>query len=517
MSSVNQKLEELQEKEKKMLEMGGQKAIDAQHEKGKLTARERLNHLFDEGTFREIDMFVKHRCTNFGMEKVEIPSDGVVTGHGLVNGRVVFAYAQDFTARAGSLGEMHSGKICKIMDLALKAGKPVIGLNDSGGARIQEGIDALSGYGNIFIRNARSSGVIPQISAIMGPCAGGAVYSPAMTDFVFMVKNSSFMFITGPDVIKAVTGEETTQEELGGAMAHNTRSGNAHFACENDIDCIDQIKNLLSFLPGNNMEDAPHIISNDNPHRLCPDLDSVVPDNPKMPYDIKDVIHSIVDNHEFFEIHAYYATNIVVGFARLNGRVIGIIANQPKVLAGCLDIDASDKGARFIRTCDAFNIPLVTFVDVPGYLPGTQQEWHGIIRHGAKLLWVYSEATVPKLTVVTRKNYGGSYIAMSSKHLGADMIFAWPTSEIAVMGAQGAANIIYRKDIQTAEDPVAKREEKIHEYEDLFSNPYRAAERGYIDAVIRPAETRARLIDALEAMSSKTETLPPKKHGNVPL
>jgi acetyl-CoA carboxylase carboxyltransferase component len=412
---------------------------------------------------------------------------------------------------------MQSAKICKVMDLALKAGKPVVGMNDSGGARIQEGIDALCGYGNIFFRNARSSGVIPQISAIMGPCAGGAVYSPAMTDFVFMVKKSSFMFITGPDVIKAVTGEETTQEELGGAMAHNTRSGNAHFACEDDQDCIDQIKNLLAYLPDNNLENAPYIAPKDNPARLCPILDEIIPDNPKMPYNMKDVITEIVDDHDFFEVHEYYAQNLVVGFARLNGRIIGIIANQPQVLAGCLDIDASDKAARFIRTCDAFNIPLLTFVDVPGYLPGTHQEWNGIIRHGAKLLWVYSEATVPKLTVVTRKNYGGSYIAMSSKHLGADMIFAWPSSEIAVMGAQGAANIMYRKEIAEATDPVQKREEKIAEYEDLFSNPYRAAERGYIDAVIRPAETRLRLIDAFEAMSGKTEELPYRKHGNVPL
>jgi acetyl-CoA carboxylase carboxyltransferase component len=517
MSTVKEKIAELESRESSMLNMGGQKAIDSQHERGKLTARERLNYLFDEGTFREIDMFVKHRCTNFSMEKTDIPSDGVITGHGLVDGRVVFAYAQDFTSRAGTLGEMHSAKICKVMDLALKAGKPVVGMNDSGGARIQEGIDALCGYGNIFFRNARSSGVIPQISAIMGPCAGGAVYSPAMTDFVFMVKNSSFMFITGPDVIRAVTGEDTTQEELGGAMAHNTRSGNAHFACESDYDCIDQIKNLLAFLPSNNMEEPPFISTADSASRICEELDTIVPDDPKMPYDIKDVIHSIVDDGKFFEVHAYYATNIVVGYARLNGRVVGIVANQPDVLAGCLDIDASDKGARFIRTCDAFNIPLISFVDVPGYLPGTQQEWHGIIRHGAKLLWVYSEATVPKLTVVTRKNYGGSYIAMSSKHLGADMIFAWPTAEIAVMGAQGAANIIYRKEICDAEDPDAKRAEKIAEYEELFSNPYRAAERGYIDAIIRPAHTRVRLIDALEAMSGKAEQVPPKKHGNVPL
>lgn len=473
--------------------------------------------LFDEGTFREIDMFVRHRCSNFGMEKVDIASDGVVTGHGLVDGRVVFAYAQDFTARAGSLGEMHAQKICKVMDLALKAGKPVVGLNDSGGARIQEGIDALNGYGNIFFRNSRASGVIPQISAIMGPCAGGAVYSPAMTDFVFMVKNSSFMFITGPDVIRAVTGEETTQEELGGAMTHNTRSGNAHFACEDDPHCIEEIKILLSYLPSCNMEDAPIVQSNDSKDRICYDLDSIIPDNPKFGYDIKDVIVSTMDKDSFYEVHEHYAANIVVGFARLNGRSVGIIANQPLVLAGCLDINASDKAARFIRTCDAFNIPLVSFVDVPGYLPGTDQEWAGIIRHGAKLLWVYSEATVPKMTVVTRKNYGGSYIAMSSRHLGADMVLAWPTSEIAVMGAQGAANIIYRKDISAAEDQQAKRLEKIKEYEDLFSNPYIAAERGYVDAVIMPSDTRIRLIDALEAMAGKSELVPPKKHGNVPL
>jgi len=517
MSKTKEKIEALVVKEATVLQMGGVKAIEAQHQKGKLTARERLDYLFDEGTFREIDMFVQHRCTNFGMERVDIPSDGVITGHGLINGRVVFAYAQDFTARAGSLGEMHSTKICKIMDLASKAGKVVIGLNDSGGARIQEGIDALCGYGNIFIRNARSSGVIPQISAIMGPCAGGAVYSPAMTDFVFMVKNSSFMFITGPDVIRAVTGEETTQEELGGAMTHNTRSGNAHFACDDDKDCLDQIKTLISYLPDNNDELPPFEEPTDRPDRQCPTLDSLVPDDPKMPYDIKQVITTIVDNGDFFEVHKYFAANIVVGYARLNGRVIGIVANQPDVLAGCLDIDASDKAARFIRTCDAFNIPLLTIVDVPGYLPGTQQEWDGIIRHGAKLLWVYSEATVPKITVITRKNYGGSYIAMSSKHLGADMIFAWPTAEIAVMGAMGAANIIYRKDITEATDPDAKRAEKIAEYEELFSNPYRAAEHGYIDAIIKPSQTRSRVIDALEAMATKAEILPAKKHGNVPL
>ncbi|HOD53353.1 MAG TPA: acyl-CoA carboxylase subunit beta [Candidatus Cloacimonadota bacterium] len=517
MSTVKEKLEDLKKREAKAMQMGGAEQIEAQHKKGKLTARERIDLLFDPGTFREIDMFVRHRCDNFGMEKINIPCDGVVTGHGLVNGRVVFAYAQDFTARAGSLGEMHAEKICKIMDLALKAGKPVVGLNDSGGARIQEGIDALNGYGNIFFRNSRASGVIPQISAIMGPCAGGAVYSPAMTDFVFMVKNSSFMFITGPDVIRAVTGEDTTQEELGGAMAHNTKSGNAHFACEDDAHCIEEIKVLLDYLPSNNMEEAPVYQSSDSKSRICNDLDSIIPDDPKSGYDMRNVIHSVMDNGTFYEVHEHYATNIIVGFARLNGRSVGIIANQPMVLAGCLDIDASDKAARFIRTCDAFNVPIVSFVDVPGYLPGTHQEWAGIIRHGAKLLWVYSEATVPKLTVVTRKNYGGSYIAMSSKHLGADMVLAWPTSEIAVMGAQGAANIIYRKDITTAENPAAKRQEKIKEYEDLFSNPYIAAERGYVDAVIMPSDTRIRLIDALEAMAGKSELMPPKKHGNVPL
>ncbi|HOV17384.1 MAG TPA: acyl-CoA carboxylase subunit beta [Candidatus Cloacimonadota bacterium] len=517
MSETKKAIEELKEKEAKIRQMGGEKAVQKQHDGGKLTARERLDLLFDPGTFREIDMFVHHRCDNFGMDKIDIPSDGVVTGHGLVNGRPLFAFAQDFTSRGGSLGEMHAAKICKVMDLALKAGVPLVGINDSGGARIQEGVDALKGYGEIFFRNSRCSGVIPQIAAIMGPCAGGAVYSPAMADFVFMVKNTSFMFITGPDVIKAVTGEETTQEELGGAMAHNSKSGNAHFACENDADAIEKIKILLSYLPSNNMEDPPIVPTRDNPHRLCPELDTIIPDDPKMSYDMRDVIHSIVDDGVFFEPHYYYAQNVIVGFGRLNGRVVGVIADQPNILAGCLDIDASDKATRFIRTCDAFNIPLLTLVDVPGYLPGTHQEWNGIIRHGAKLLWCYSEATVPKLTVVTRKDYGGSYIAMSSRHLGADMVFAWPMAEIAVMGAQGAANIIFRKEITEAKDPVAKRAEMIKLYEDEFNNPYVAASRGYIDAVIRPAETRARLIDALEVLCTKSESLPPKKHGNIPM
>lgn len=516
MLTTRDAIQKLLDKEKKVLQMGGAKAVEKQKSKGKLTARERLDLLFDPGTFRELDMLVEHRCDNFGMEKIEIASDGVITGHGLVDGRPVFAFSQDFTSRGGSLGEMHAAKICKIMDMALKSGVPLVGIQDSGGARIQEGVDSLKGYGDIFFRNSRASGVIPQITAIMGPCAGGAVYSPAMTDFVFMVKKTSFMFITGPDVIRAVTGEETTQEELGGAMTHNSKSGNAHFACENDEDAIQQIKMLLSFLPGNNMEDPPRAEGNDDPWRLCPNLDSIIPDSPKDSYSMHEVIRTVLDDGQFFEPHMYYAQNIIIGFGRLNGRTVGVVANQPTVLAGCLDIDASDKATRFIRFCDAFNIPLLTFVDVPGYLPGRDQEWNGIIRHGAKLLWCYAEATVPKLTVVTRKNYGGSYIAMSSRHLGADMVFAWPSAEIAVMGAQGAANIIFRKEIQAAEDQNAKRAELIANYEEEFNNPYVAASRGYIDAVILPSETRKRLIDALEILSSKSESLPPKKHGNIP-
>lgn len=517
MGTVADKTKELKDREKKILEMGGAKAVAKHKEKGRLTARERMAFLFDPGTFREIDMFVTHRCVNFGMEKVDIPADGVITGHGLVNGRPVFAFAQDFTARAGSLGEMHAKKICKVMDLALKAGVPFVGMNDSGGARIQEGVDALSGYGQIFYRNSIASGVIPQISAIMGPTAGGAVYSPAMTDFIFMVKNTSYMFITGPEVIKAVTGEEITFEELGGAMTHNEKSGVAHFACESDEDAILQIKKLLSYLPSNNMEDPPIVMTGDDPKRTSPVLDTIIPDNPNQSYDMKEVIRQIVDNGEFFEPHEHFAKNIIVCLARLNGRTIGIIANQPSVQAGCLDIDASDKATRFIRFCDSFNIPLLTIADVPGYLPGSQQEWGGIIRHGAKLLWCYSEATVPKMLLITRKDYGGSYLAMCSRDLGADMSFAWPTAEIAVMGAAGAANIIHKKEIQEAENPAEKRKEKIKEYEELFSNPYCAAMRGYIDAVIVPSETRPRLIEALEIMCTKREMRPPKKHGNIPM
>jgi len=428
MGIVEEKLKDLKAREDKALQMGGEKAVAKHKEKGKMTARERLKMLFDPGTFREVDMFVEHRCTNFGMEKVEIPSDGVITGHGLVEGRPVFAFSQDFTSRAGSLGEMHSKKICKVMDLALKAGVPFVGINDSGGARIQEAVDALSGYGQIFYRNSVASGVIPQISAIMGPTAGGAVYSPAMTDYIFMVKNTSYMFITGPEVIKSVTGEEITFEDLGGAMAHNEKSGVAHFACESDADAIAGIRRLLSFLPPNNMEDPPVVNTGDDPRRTDPALDTIIPDNPNQSYDMKDVIRSIVDNGDFYEPHEHFAKNIIVCLARLNGSSVGIIANQPDELAGCLDIDASDKATRFIRFCDAFNIPLLTIADVPGYLPGSNQEWGGIIRHGAKLLWCYSEATVPKMLLVTRKDYGGSYLAMCSRDLGADWAFAWPTA-----------------------------------------------------------------------------------------
>ncbi len=517
MGVIADKILKLQENEKKILEMGGEKAIEKRRAKGKLNARERLDLLFDKGSFREIDMFVTHRCTNFGMENIEIPADGVVTGHGLVEGRVVFAYSQDFTARAGSLGEMQAKKICKVMDMALKSGAPLIGINDSGGARIQEGIDALSGYGEIFFRNSAASGVIPQISAIMGPTAGGAVYSPAMTDWIFMVKESSYMFITGPNVIKAVTGEEISFEDLGGAMTHNEKSGVAQFACDSDEDALIQIRKLLSYLPSNNMEDPPFVDTEDDPARMDENLDTLIPDSPNQSYDIKDVIVSIVDNGEYFEPHQYYAKNIVICFARLDGKTIGIIANQPKFMAGCLDIDASDKATRFIRFCDAFNIPMLTIADVPGYLPGSNQEWGGIIRHGAKLLWCYSEATVPKLLLITRKDYGGSYLAMCSKHLGADMAFAWPSAEIAVMGAEGAANIIHAKEIKNADDPGARRKELIGEYEEKFSNPYCAAERGYVDAIIRPAETRPRLIDALNALSTKREMRPAKKHGNIPM
>ena len=517
MGIVADKIKGLRDREAKLKEMGGEKAVSKQHERGKLTARERIDQLFDPGTFRETDIFMQHRGTLFGLDKIEIPADGVITGYGKVNGRPVCAFSQDFTARAGTLGEMHSKKICKILDMAMKSGIPVVGLNDSGGARIQEGVDSLSAYGQIFYRNAIASGVVPQISAIMGPCAGGAVYSPAMTDFVFMVQGTSHMFITGPDVIKAVLGEVITFEDLGGAIAHNTKSGVAHFACEDDGHAIDRIKALLSFLPSNNMDDPPRLDTGDSPVRTDPALDSIIPDKPMASYDMKDVIRSIVDSGDFYEVHELYAQNILVGFARLDGRTIGIIANQPTVLAGCLDVNSSDKATRFIRFCDCFNIPLLTIADVPGYLPGSDQEWSGVIRHGAKLLWCYSEATVPKITLITRKDYGGSYLAMCSRDLGCDMALAWPTAEIAVMGAEGAANIIFRREIKAAEDPEAKRQELIDDYQKRLYNPYIAASRGYIDAVIIPSETRPRLIEALEVLCTKRETLPPKKHGNIPV
>ncbi|MEM2900047.1 MAG: carboxyl transferase domain-containing protein [Thermoplasmata archaeon] len=496
---------------------GGKERIEKQHKAGKNTARERIEMLLDKGSFVELDTFVMHRCTNFGLDKQKYAGDGVVTGYGTIDGRLVYVFSQDFTVLGGSLGQMHANKICKIMDMALKAGAPVIGLNDSGGARIQEGVDSLAGYAEIFYRNVISSGVIPQISAIMGPCAGGAVYSPAITDFIIMVKNTSNMFVTGPEVIKTVMNEEVTFEQLGGAMTHNQISGVAHFATENEEDCIATIKKLLSYIPSNNMEDPPVVEPTDDPNRMDESLNTIIPDNPNKPYDIIDVITKVVDNGEFFEIQPYWAQNIVIGFARLNGRSVGVVANQPKVLAGTLDINASDKATRFIRFCDAFNIPLVTFVDVPGYLPGTAQEHGGIIRHGSKILYAYAEATVPKLTVITRKAYGGAYCVMCSKHLRADINYAWPSAEIAVMGPQGAVNIVFRKELQAAENPEQKRAELVEEYTEKFANPYVAAERGFIDDVIEPKETRPRLINALESLVTKREQRPPKKHGNIPV
>ena len=514
--SIN-KLEELRKRRQKITEGGGAKRVEKQHAKGKLTARERINLLFDEGSFVELDAFVTHRCTNFGMEKLEAPGEGVVSGYGKVDGRLVYAFAQDFTVIGGSLGEMHASKICKVMDNALKVGAPIIAMNDSGGARIQEAVDALSGYGKIFYRNTIASGVIPQISAIMGPCAGGAVYSPAITDFIYMVDKTSQMFITGPQVIKTVTGEDVTAEALGGAMTHNSVSGVAHFVSSNDEGCIADIRRLLSFLPSNNMETAPVFETGDDINRIVPELDTMVPDNPNKPYDMKEIIALIVDSGDYYEYMEHFAQNMITCFARINGSTVGIIANQPKVLAGCLDISASDKAARFIRTCDAFNIPILNMVDVPGFLPGTAQEYGGIIRHGAKMLYAYSEATVPKVTLIVRKAYGGAYIGMCNKELGADIVLAWPSAEIAVMGPKGAANIIFRKDISEADNPVEMREKKIEEYTEEFATPYKAAERGMVDDVIEPRTTRPRLVDALDMLQSKRETRPAKKHGNIPL
>lgn len=503
------KLKDMQEKTEKIIIGGGAKKIQKQHDAGKMTARERIEKLMDTGSFVELDRFVTHRCTNFGMETKEIPGEGVVTGYGTVEGRLVYVYAQDFTVVGGSLGEMHAAKICKVLDMAMKMGAPVVGINDSGGARIQEAVDALSGYGQIFYRNTLASGVIPQISAIMGPCAGGAVYSPALTDFVYMVQNTSQMFITGPQVIKTVTGEEVTAEELGGAMSHNSLSGVAHFAAENDEDCLEQIRRLLSFIPSNNLENPPTVDTGDDPLRVEESLNTIIPDNSNQAYDMKELIEKIVDSGDFYEVQPYYAPNIITGFARLDGQTIGIIANQPKVMAGSLDINASDKASRFIRFCDAFNISICNFVDVPGFLPGTNQEFGGIIRHGAKLLYAYSEAAVPKVTVVVRKAYGGSYLAMCSRDLGADQVIAWPTAEIAVMGPAGAANIIFKKD----PDIAAKTEE----YVQNFATPYQAAKRGFVDMVIEPKETRPVLINAFNMLALKRESRPAKRHGNIPL
>lgn len=514
--SVN-KVEDLRQRKVKITAGGGEKRVAKQHEKGKLTARERITLLFDEGTFVEIDGFMRHRSTNFGMEKVEAPAEGVVTGYGQVDGRLVFAFAQDFTVIGGSLGEMHAAKIVKVLDNAMKMGAPVVGLNDSGGARIQEGIDALKGYGDIFYRNTLASGVIPQITAIMGPCAGGAVYSPAITDFVLMVDQTSQMFITGPQVIETVTGEKVTAEALGGAMAHNKTSGVAHFMAKDDHEAIQEIRTLLSYLPSNNMETTPILETGDDVNRMVEELNGIIPENPNKPYDMFHIIETLVDNGEYMEYLKYYGQNILTALGRVNGRSVGIIANQPKVLAGCLDINASDKAARFIRMCDAFNIPLLTLVDTPGFLPGTGQEHDGIIRHGAKLLYAYSEATVPMVTLILRKAYGGAYIAMASRHLGADLVLAWPSAEIAVMGPQGAANIIFRKDITGADDPVQMRQQKIDEYKAEFATPYKAAERGFVDDVIEPSTSRQRLVDAFNMLESKREERPAKKHGNIPL
>ena len=496
---------------------GGEERLARQHAAGKLVARERMELLFDPGTFEEVDKLVTHRCLDFGMESQIVPGDGVVTGHGRIDGRVAYAFAQDFTVFGGSLSETNAAKIVKIMDMAMRAGAPIIGLNDSGGARIQEGVLSLGGYADIFLRNTLASGVVPQISAILGPCAGGAVYSPAITDFNVMVKGSSYMFVTGPDVIKTVTHEDVTKDDLGGAMTHNEKSGVAHFAVENDRECIALVRELLSFMPSNNLDEPPRRPTDDPVDREDPALDSLVPPSANQPYDMLDLIRSIADDGAFLEVHEHYAKNIVVGFARLGGRPVGIVANQPAFLAGTLDINASVKAARFVRFCDCFNIPLVTFEDVPGFLPGTVQEYGGIIRHGAKLLYAYAEATVPKVTVITRKAYGGAYCVMSSKHIRTDFNYAWPTAEIAVMGAEGAVNILYKREIDKAADPAAKRAEKIAEFRKKFANPFVAAERGFIDEVIRPRTTRRRLIQALATLATKRDRNPAKKHGNIPL
>jgi propionyl-CoA carboxylase beta chain len=515
--SIETKLKQLEELNTQALQGGGAERIERQHAAGKLTARERIDLLLDPGSFVEVDKFVVHRCTDFGMQGQKVLGDGVVTGYGKIDGRQVFVFAQDFTVFGGSLSGAFAEKLCKIMDLAAKVGAPVIGLNDGAGARIQEGVVSLGGYGDVFLRNVRFSGVIPQISVILGPCAGGAVYSPAMTDFIIMVKQTSNMFITGPDVIKTVTHEEVTPEELGGASAHASKSGVAHFAANSEEEALQIIRNLLSFMPQNNLEDPPVVPTDDDPHRADERLRTLVPDNPNRPYDMKELIGIVVDDGNFFEVHAAWARNIVCGFARFGGRAVGIVANQPAFLAGCLDIDASLKAARFVRFCDAFNLPLVTFVDVPGFLPGTAQEWNGIITHGSKLLYAFSEATVPKVTIITRKAYGGAYVVMSSKHIDADVNLAFPTAEIAVMGPDGAVNIVFRKELQSARDPESRRRELETDYREKFASPYKAAELGYIDEVIKPEQTRSRIIGALEMLATKRQSNPPKKHGNIPL
>ena len=526
--NLEEKLEELKKRDAAAEAGGGAERRERQHKEGKLSARERINFLLDEGTFEETDRFVTHRATDFGMDEQKILGDGFVTGYGRIEGRLVFVFAQDFTVFGGSLSEANAAKIVKIMDMAMRVGAPLIGLNDSGGARIQEGVVSLAGYADIFLRNTLASGVIPQISAIMGPCAGGAVYSPAITDFIFMVNKTSYMFVTGPDVIKTVTHEDVTKDQLGGASTHNETSGVAHFLAHDDAECLSMIRELMSFIPSNNIDDPPRRATTDPIDRSDAELDNIVPAQSNQPYDIKDIITLVVDDGYFFEVQELYAKNIVVGFARLNGRPVGVVANQPAFLAGVLDINASDKGARFVRFCDAFNIPLVTFEDVPGFLPGTQQEYGGIIRHGAKLLYAFAEATVPKMTVITRKAYGGAYCVMSSKHIRTDVNYAWPTAEIAVMGPEGAVNIVYKRELERAaqmgkteeermEILERERSKKIEEFRERFANPYVAAERGYIDAVIRPRETRKKLMDALEMLDTKRDKNPPKKHGNIPL
>ncbi len=515
--TTSERLKDLEGRNENAMQGGGKERLTKQKEGGRLTARERLTVLLDPGSFVEFDRFMTHRCSDFGMKEKKIPGDGVITGYGRINGKLVYVYSQDFTVFGGSLSSTNSKKICKVMQMAMKNGAPMIGLNDSGGARIQEGVESLGGYADIFLRNTLASGVIPQISAIMGPCAGGAVYSPAITDFIFMVKDTSYMFVTGPDVVKTVTHEEVSKMDLGGAHTHNAKSGVAHFACEDDKHCLLMIRELLNFLPSNNIDDSPVLPANDKPDRIEMKLNSIIPDSSKKPYDMKDIIKLVVDEGYFLEVQQHYASNILIGFSRLNGRSVGIVANQPMHLAGCLDINASVKAARFVRFCDAFNIPIITFVDVPGFLPGTNQEYNGIIRHGAKLLYAYAEATVPKITIITRKAYGGAYDVMSSKHMRGDVNLAYPTAEIAVMGPDGAVSIIFREQIVKAKGDAAVKDKLTEDYRSTFANPYKAAELGYIDEVIEPSVTRVRIIDALEMLKNKRDNNPPRKHGNIPL